>query len=135
MHKSTFPAAIAICAALSFPAHAAKFNCVFYGTGIPATPACTIDSADPSKKCEKAYAGSVTGTCSGGNNLIRCIFHTDPLPANFQNDIAVSGPVPLLSAPGLLAGGVVEASTKLFLAGYKENRAAPEFDALCLPQN
>src|ERR1700730_17748073 len=112
MRKSTISVAVAIVAALSLPAQAAKFNCIFYGTGIPPSPACSIDSSDP-KRCERQYSGNLTGTCFGGGNLIRCIFHTDPLPVNFQQDFAVSGPVPLLSAPGLLAGGVAEGSTKL----------------------
>src|SRR5436190_1420039 len=135
MRKSTLPVAAAIVAALTLPAHAAKFSCMFYGTGIPPSPRCIIDTANPNLKCEHKYSGNVTGTCFGDpGNHIRCIFHTDPLPADVQQTFTASSAAPLLSAPGLLAGGVAEASTKLLLAGYKENRAAPEFDAQCVPQ-
>jgi hypothetical protein len=129
MRKLAISGAIAFVTAASAPAYAAKFSCVFYGTGIPVTPACSIDSADASKQCSFKYPGNVTGTCYGGGNLIRCLFHTSPLPA--AQELTISGPVPLLPAAGMLAGGVAEASTKLLLAGYKESQAAPEFDALC----
>lgn len=131
MRKSIIPVSFAIVAALSLPAQAAKFNCVFYGTGIPPTSGCPIDSSDATKICEHQFPGNVKSTCFGGGNLIRCVFHTDRLPADFQKDIDTSGPVPLVAAPGMLAGGLAEASTKLLLGAYKESRATPEFDAQC----
>ena len=133
MRKSVILAAIAIVSTLSLPAHAAKFSCIFYGTGIPASPACSIDSGG-SARCERKFPGNVTGTCLGRGNAIACIFHTDPLPSNFEPDLTVPSRAPFLAAPGLVAGGVAEASTRWLLAGYKENRTAPEFDALCTHQ-
>src|SRR5438105_1069079 len=120
MRKSPISIAVAIVAALSAPAHAGKFSCVFYGTGIPPTPVCSIDSSNPNLKCENTFPGNLMATCADGGNLIRCLFHTDRLPAEAQQEITASSRVPFLAAPGLLAGGVAEASTKLLLAGYKE---------------
>ena len=120
---------IAIVATLSLPAQAANYNCIFYGTGIPASPACSIDSSDLSKNCVHQFPGNVKSTCFGGGNW--CLFHTSPLPADFQRDFTAAGPAALLAAPGMLAGGVAEASTQLLLAEYKESSAAPEFDARC----
>jgi hypothetical protein len=131
MRKSTFSATVAIAATLSLPAQAEKFNCTFFGAGVPPSAGCPIDSSGPWTTCTHAFSGSLNATCKGGYNLIRCIIHAGPFPADVEQQPSASGASPLLPAPGMFAGGIAEASTRLLKVGYREGRGAPEFDAQC----
>ncbi len=132
MRKSAIPIAMAIVAVMSLPAEAAKFTCTFYNAGSPVSSPCVIDTADSSKQCKKSYSGNLEGICFG-NVQIGCIFHVGQLAADVQQAFTAAASVRLSAANGLLAGAIVEASTKRLLVGYRENATAPEVDALCTP--
>jgi hypothetical protein len=133
MRTSTMPLALVTVAILSVPAQAAKFSCTFYSAGAPVSQPCTIDTANPSAKCQHAYPQNLYGTCLGNNPNIGCIFSYGPLVAG--EAFATSDAKVLSPQPGFLSGAVAEASTKRFQVGYKENNASSELDALCLPAN
>jgi len=130
MRKSVIPVAVAIVAALSLPAQAAKFSCIFVQNGNPVSSACPVDSAGTSKPCTHKYSASLFGTCAGGSGQLGCIFSSEPLAAD-RDLFAAPDSRTLSTGPGLLAGAIAEASTKRLLVGYKESQSAPEVDALC----
>jgi hypothetical protein len=130
MRKSVIPVAFAIVAALSLPAQAAKFNCTFYQNGNPVSSACPVDSAGTAKPCTHKYSATLFGTCTGAGGQIGCIFSSEQLAAE-RDFFGAANSRTLSAGPGLLAGAIVEASTKRLLAGYKENQSTPEVDAVC----
>lgn len=133
MRKSIIPMAAAMVSVLSLPAQAAKFSCTFYQNTKPVSQACPVDSAGTSKPCTHKYSANLFGDCQGvGGNRIGCIFSSEPLAADKDLFGAANSSV-LAAGPGMLAGAIVEASTKRLLVGYKENRSAEEVDAICEP--
>jgi hypothetical protein len=135
MRKFTIPIAVAMLAAMNFPALAGKYGCTFLQGISPVKPLCLIDSGTTGagRSCEADYpGGTIMGSCFvtniGANDQLKCFFHTPD-----KGTGAEKADVKLTAEPGFLAGGLSLGAPANLVAAYRENGAAPVLQASCQP--
>ncbi|HEY8337511.1 MAG TPA: hypothetical protein VIQ05_27255 [Tardiphaga sp.] len=142
MRKSTLPLAVAIAAALSLPAHAAKFTCTFYNAGNPVKQ-CGIEPLGT--QCSYSYNANLAGACAAGRDDndthegLSCAFgNPSTNVADVFKDAAIFSPTrsakPLSEKPGFAtqALSIFETGKSLlFDVAYRESTTSPIFEVQC----
>jgi len=133
MRKSTLPVAVAIVAALSLPAHAAKYQCTLkYANST--VKQCTVDTGG--QPCQYQYPKDLTGTCAAQQGLLFCVLASNTSVA----DVVLGAVTPSLSEatriltekPGFVAAAFTYdkngAAVELV---YREATSSPVFNLYC----
>jgi hypothetical protein len=140
MRASTILVAVAIGVAVSSPAYAGKYSCVFFN-GASAIQQCDIEAGAPGYYCQKIYNPSITGTCfvskGGTSDRLQCVYHSASKSiAELARDAEKADTKLASEQPGFLAGGVTLGAPAglVLVAGYQESSAAPLFQVQCVPK-
>jgi hypothetical protein len=142
MRKSTIPVAVAIVAALSLPAQAAKYACTFSQDNNQ-VGTCSVDSANPNKFCEHIFSPAVTATCAAqpvGVNLLACVLHDPNLkPTELVKAFAKSSSADIAQALAEQKGFISEGGSvgqgadwpSNIIIGYQQGSTTPLLLAIC----
>ena len=145
MRKSTIPAAIAIVAALSLPAQAAKYTCQFYQGSNPVGPQCVIDPTTKTTSCQQSFGANLVGGCAAGKSeddkmeALLCLFGVPASVADVTKGLFGQEPTATVHAlaekPGFAAQNYTMFPTQtrpsLGALLYRESQSSPVLSVLC----
>ena|ERR1700730_15795530 len=125
-------------ACLSWPAHGAKYKCIFLQDGSGVGDPCQIDSNDSNNNtCQRIYNRTLAGKCfaSPQNEQLNCIFFNQTARSKKSASEAPksepsNAPQVLSEEPGFVTGAGTWSARSLTV-GYKRNRAGPTLMVTC----
>ena len=134
MRKIIIPAALAMIAALSIPAHAARYSCTL-SQGSTQVKTCSIDTDGPA--CTHQYNANLVGGCRAVSGVLFCALANPTASIANVAQGRANPTIPevgrtLSELPGFVAGAITldQANAAIWLS-YKESTSAPDLNLIC----
>lgn len=145
MRKSTIPVAVAIIAAFSLPAHAAKYTCTFSQAGNPVGQPCVIDPTTTNTSCQQPFGSNLTAICAAGASDddkvegLLCLFGVPASATEITKGLMGQDPAKavrtLAEKPGFFAQNITifptQARPTAEALFYRESQNSPVLGAVC----